>query len=89
MDLINYLPPVAIANAMSKDSFENTSNNGLQTIIVVIVLIMLVVWIVTIVASYKIVKDNKVLHAILCAVFGVFYITLAWMIFGFTKPNSL
>jgi hypothetical protein len=89
--ILNTTPIGVVVNATSNEKFKSTSHqsSNIGSILVIIVLIMIAFWITTIVASYRIVKDNKVLHAVLCAVFGIFYIAIAWIIFGFSKPNSL
>jgi hypothetical protein len=72
---------LAMPNATNKAKFtDNTS--GITTTIIIILVIILIIWIMVLMAIYKL--TNSVLQTVLCLFFGIFYIAIALIYYGFS-----
>ena len=67
-----------------KDRFENVQTSGntaASATLITILVIIVIVCILLAVSTYKL--TNSVLQTILCLIFGMFYIVIAYIYYGF------
>jgi hypothetical protein len=82
------------SSLLIKDSFENVENSSTaaSATLIIILLIIVIVCILLAVATYKL--TNSALQTILCLIFGMFYIVIAYIYYGlagykFIKKSSV
>ena len=85
-DTINFVGGGIFGNTIfdatnSVSRFDNVQNNDqMSSGVIIILLIAIIIFIMNCVATYKL--TNSALQTVLCVLFGVFYVVLAYSYYG-------
>ena len=73
---------IGIKNQAKPNGFDNTSN-GLIAFVIIIIVIAIILCILGAIATYRL--TNSGVQVALYIIFGNFYLTFAWIIYGLTR----
>ena len=76
-----------LSGLLLKDNFTdvptttNAASSEMSSALVIIIVIIIIFYILLLMATYKL--TSSALQTILCLIFGIFYLTLAFIYYGF------